>query len=114
MDWRVGRKLIWPGTGGSCQAGGFFAPALAAATVAVLALGQHPAVAVRAPGPDAFGYTVAPTTQFAFLQITNRSGATNVGTRVLTFDDDTPVTASIGFTFNFYGTNYASISFNPN
>src|SRR6266567_4540983 len=64
--------------------------------------------AVSAPGPDAFGYTVAPTTNFTFLQITNG------GTRTLYFDDDTALTANIGFTFNFYGTNYNSVSFNPN
>src|SRR5258706_10713027 len=67
------------------------------------------ALAVRAPGPDAFGYTVAPTTNFTFVQITNGS------TRVLFFNDDQPLTnLNIGFGFNFYGTNYTNVSFNPN
>src|SRR5438876_3682368 len=82
--------------------------------ICFLLSGRNQGLAVRAPGPDAFGYTVAATSQFTFLQITNRSGATNVGTRVLSFDDDTPYTANIGFTFNFYGSNYSTVSFNPN
>ena len=66
------------------------------------------ALAVRAPGPDSFAYTVAPTTNFSFVQITNS------GTRVLAFDDDGTFTASVGFSFSFYGTNYTNVSFNPN
>ena len=61
-----------------------------------------------APGPDAFGYTVQATTNFTFVQITNGSP------RVLALQDDTPFTAAIGFTFNFYGSNYSNLSFNPN
>ena len=62
-----------------------------------------------APGPDAFGYTVAATTNFGFLQITNGSP------RVLWFDDDAAVTnINLGFTFNFYGTSYTNVSFNSN
>ena len=65
------------------------------------------AFAAAAPGPDAFGYTVASTTNFSFLQITNGS------TRVLWFDIDAAVTnANIGFNFNFYGTSYSNVSFN--
>ena len=67
------------------------------------------AAAVVAPGPDAFGYTVAATTNFSFLQITNGS------TRVLWFTDDAAVTnVSIGFPFNFYGASYSNVSFNAN
>src|SRR5436309_11056045 len=67
------------------------------------------ALAAPAPGPDAFGYTVAATTNFSFLQITNASA------RVLWFDDDAAVTnASIGFSFNFYGTSYSNVSFSVN
>src|SRR6266516_3532476 len=82
--------------------------AVVAAMVA-LACCKNLVEAAQAPGPDAFGYTVQLTTQFTFLQITN-TGAT----RVLWFDDDTPYTANIGFVFNFYGSNYSTVSFNPN
>jgi serine/threonine protein phosphatase PrpC len=64
--------------------------------------------AATPPGPDAFGYSVQATTNFTFLQITNGSP------RVLALQDDTPFTAPIGFSFNFYGTNYTNLSFNPN
>jgi Bacterial Ig domain len=62
--------------------------------------------AVTAPGPDAFGYSVA-TTAFSFIDITN-------GAHVLYFADDEAVSVNIGFNFNFYGVNYKSLSFNPN
>src|SRR5213593_3431837 len=79
------------------------------AAVAVCLLWPALARAAAAPGPDAFGYAVAATTNFSFLQITNAS------TRVLWFDDDAAVTnASIGFSFNFYGTSYSNVSFNVN
>jgi hypothetical protein len=65
-----------------------------------------PALAVTAPGPDAFGYSVA-TTASSFIDITN-------GAHVLYFADDEAVTVNIGFNFNFYGVNYKSLSFNPN
>jgi Bacterial Ig domain len=65
-----------------------------------------PALAVTAPGPDAFGYSVA-TTAFSFIDITNAA-------HVLYFADDEAVTVNIGFNFNFYGVNYKSLSFNPN
>ncbi|PYJ08829.1 MAG: hypothetical protein DME25_00450 [Verrucomicrobia bacterium] len=77
--------------------------------MAVWLLTQSLAIAGRAPGPDAYGYTVASTTNFSFLQITNAGTA-----RVLYFNDDMPYTANIGFTFNFYASNYTTVSFNPN
>lgn len=64
--------------------------------------------AVR-PGPDAFGYSVATTTSYSFTNI-----ATNGGTRTLDFHDDTPTNVNIGFTFNFYGSNYTTLSITPN
>ena len=68
------------------------------------------ATAAVAPGPDAFGYTVASTTNFSFLQIT--SGST---TRVLRLADDAAVTnVNLGFTFNFYGSDYTTVSINVN
>jgi hypothetical protein len=67
------------------------------------------ALAAIAPGPDGFGYTVASTPNFSFLQIT--SG----GTRVLRLVDDAAATnINIGFTFNFYGSDYTAVSFNVN
>src|SRR5881397_1664348 len=78
------------------------------AVVAACVLWPALARAAAAPGPDAFGYTVV-ATNFSFLQITNAS------TRTLWFDDDAAVTnASIGFSFNFYGTSYSNASFNVN
>ncbi len=79
------------------------------AALAVCLLWPRLAIAAGAPGPDAFGYTVASTTNFGFLPITAGS------TRALWFDDDAAVTnANIGFTFNFYGSNYTTVSFNVN
>ncbi len=67
------------------------------------------ALAITAPGPDAFGYTASATTNFSFLQITNGSF------RVLWFTDDGAVTnINLGFTFSFYGVNYTNVSFNAN
>jgi VCBS repeat-containing protein len=63
--------------------------------------------AAIAPGPDAFGYTATTTSSFTFTNITN-------GFKALSFDDDAAVTVSIGFSFNFYGSNYSTVSFNPN
>src|SRR5262245_9600693 len=76
--------------------------------VLILAL-LHPlsARSAIAPGPDAFGYSAAVTTAFSFVEITN-------GNRVLYFSDDEALTINIGFNFNFYGTIYTSLSFNPN
>jgi hypothetical protein len=58
-------------------------------------------------GPDSFGYSAASTGAFAFTNITN-------GTRILVLVDDTPVTVNLGFNFNFYGSNYATVSISPN
>jgi len=66
------------------------------------------AAAVLAPGPDAFGYSAGQTTAYSFTNITSGS------TRVLWFDDDTAISVNLGFTFNFYGSNYSSVSFSPN
>src|SRR6185436_13949114 len=67
------------------------------------------ALAAIAPGPDAFGYTVASTANFSFLQITSGS------TRVLRLVDDAAATnINIGFTFNFYGSDYTTVSINVN
>src|SRR5437764_5438128 len=67
------------------------------------------AIAGIAPGPDAFGYTAALTTNFSFFQITSGS------TRVLRLVDDAAATnINIGFTFNFYGSDYATVSINVN
>jgi hypothetical protein len=63
--------------------------------------------AALAPGPDAFGYSVSATNAGNFSSATN-------GTRVLYFNDDTPITVNIGFNFNFYGSNYSTVSFSPN
>ncbi len=79
------------------------------AVVAVCLLWPSLARAAAAPGPDAFGYTIAATTNFSFLSITTGS------TWVLWFDDDAAVTnINLGFTFNFYGSNYTTVSFNVN
>src|SRR4051795_13145033 len=67
------------------------------------------ALAAHAPGPDAFGYTAQATTQFSFTQITNNATA-----RIWAGNDDAATNVSLGFAFNFYGTNYANISFNLN
>ncbi|HEY9650823.1 MAG TPA: hypothetical protein V6C95_09175, partial [Coleofasciculaceae cyanobacterium] len=37
-----------------------------------------------------------------------------IGTRVLAGSDDGTTSASLGFNFNFYGTNYNSVSWSPN
>ena len=63
--------------------------------------------AAAATGPDAFGYSAATTGAFTFTNITS-------GSRVLVLSDDNTVTVNLGFTFNFYGSNYSSVSFSPN
>src|SRR5215510_1790145 len=60
-----------------------------------------------AVGPDAFGYSASTTSVFNFINITN-------GSRVLVLADDNTVTVNLGFNFNFYGSNYSSVSFSPN
>jgi hypothetical protein len=79
------------------------------AALAVCLLWPGLAIGVIAPGPDEFGYTVAPTTNFSFLQITSGS------TRVLRLVDDAAATnLNIGFTFSFYGSDYTTVSINVN
>ena len=52
-------------------------------------------------GPDAFGYT-ARDVGIAFVDISG------TGTQVLANDDDSVVSAAIGFGFNFYGNSIAT------
>jgi hypothetical protein len=66
-----------------------------------------PFSAATATGPDAFGYSAATTSALTFTNITN-------GSRVLVLADDNTVTANLGFNFNFYGSNYSSVSLSPN
>jgi len=88
-------------------------PALLA-TLSLLILMPSLAVAGVAPGPDAFGYTIGPTTAYSFTNIVLGYPA-NGAKRTLNFDDDESVTVTnIGFTFNFYGSNYTTVSFTPN
>src|SRR5215471_7616732 len=61
----------------------------------------------RTVGPDTFGYSASDTTNFTFTSITN-------GTHVLVLADDETISASLGFTFNFYGSNYTTVSLSPN
>jgi hypothetical protein len=82
--------------------------ALSLAVLVCLVAAPCSLLAAHAPGPDAFGYTVQSTTQFGFVQNTNGS------TRVMVLNDDAAVTANLGFGFNFYGTNYTTVSFNLN
>src|SRR5439155_263480 len=79
------------------------------AMVAVLMLAQNVALASRAPGPDAFGYTVGQTSAYSFTNIV-LNYPTNGSVRTLSFNDDESVTVNIGFTFNFYGSNYSKVS----
>src|SRR5262245_42245017 len=80
-------------------------PALCLAFTLGLTFGQSSARA--AVGPDAFGYSASTTGAFAFTNITT-------GSRVLVLSDDNVVTVNLGFTFNFYGSNYSSVAFSPN
>jgi large repetitive protein len=72
----------------------------------ILAWGWNRASAATAPGPDAFGYTAATTSNYSFTNITNNLTAK----RTLVLVDDAAVTVNIGFTFNFYGSNYTTVS----
>src|SRR5262245_58935893 len=63
--------------------------------------------AEAAIGPDAFGYSAATTAAFSFTNVTT-------GSRVLVLADDNTVAVNLGFTFNFYGSNYFNVSFSPN
>ncbi|TAK93165.1 MAG: tandem-95 repeat protein, partial [Verrucomicrobia bacterium] len=67
--------------------------------------------AAVAPGPDASGYTVLPTTNFAFSQI---AFTTNQHVLWQGTDDQAFTVTNIGFAFPFYGTNYTNVSFNVN
>lgn len=65
-------------------------------------------VHARIIGPDAFGYSATNEIAFAFQDIST------TGTRVFAGSDDTATSTALGFTFNFYGTNYGSVGFNSN
>ena len=58
-------------------------------------------------GPDAFGYT-ARDVGIAFVDISG------TGTQVLANDDDSVVSAAIGFGFNFYGNSFATAFISSN
>src|SRR6185503_15550579 len=66
--------------------------------------------AATQPGPDAFGYRAARTSAYAFTNITNNITAK----RILVLADDQAETVNIGFTFNFYGSNYTTVSITEN
>jgi len=70
-----------------------------------LGIGQAQAVTI---GPDAFGYRATDEIPFTFQDISG------IGSRVLAGTDDATTSASLGFNFNFYGTNYNRVSWSPN
>lgn len=74
-------------------------------SLGTLGIGQAQAVTI---GPDAFGYRATDEIPFTFQDISG------IGTRVLAGSDDDTTSASLGFNFNFYGTNYNSVSWSPN
>jgi len=78
-----------------------------AAFIALGTLGIGQAEA-RTIGPDAFGYRATDEIPFTFQDISG------IGTRVLAGVDDSSTSASLGFNFNFYGTNYNGVSWTPN
>ncbi|MGH7998699.1 MAG: PEP-CTERM sorting domain-containing protein [Brasilonema sp.] len=59
-------------------------------------------------GADSFGYTATNDVPFIFEDISG------TGTRMLAGIDDASASALLGFDFNFYGTNYNSVSFSTN
>ncbi|MCU0536307.1 MAG: PEP-CTERM sorting domain-containing protein [Hydrococcus sp. Prado102] len=59
-------------------------------------------------GADAFGYSATDEIDFIFEDIST------TGTRVLAGVDDSTATTSLGFNFNFYGTNYNNVFWNSN
>lgn len=59
-------------------------------------------------GPDAFGYTATDEIAFNFTDVTT------TGTQTLADHDDATDTVGLGFSFNFYGTNYSQVSFSEN
>jgi len=73
--------------------------------VGTLGIGQAEALTI---GPDAFGYRATDEVPFIFQDISG------IGTRVLAGADDATTSAGLGFNFNFYGTNYNSVSWSPN
>jgi hypothetical protein len=76
---------------------------------ALVAASAAPAAAASV-GPDSYGY-VAKDTSYSFIDLSTSSGATP---RHTVLQDDGTVTESIGFTFNFYGTDYTQVSWSPN
>lgn len=62
----------------------------------------------RRIGPDAYGYTAADVGPYAFEDISSS------GTAALAGQDDTTTTAPVGFSFNFYGSNYTTVGLSPN
>jgi hypothetical protein len=60
-------------------------------------------------GPDAFGYRATDAMDDFLFEDISRTG-----TRVLAGSDDGTTSANLGFNFNFYGTNYSSVFWNPN
>ena len=77
--------------------------------VAVLAgLVASPSSYAATIGPDAFGYEATDEVTFNFTDISG------TGTSTLDFSDDGTASGLLGFTFNFYGTDYASVGWSPN
>ncbi len=74
-------------------------------SLGTLGIGQAQAVTI---GPDAFAYRATDEIPFTFQDISG------IGSRVLAGTDDVTTSASLGFNFNFYGTNYNSVSWSPN
>jgi hypothetical protein len=72
-----------------------------------LSLGASPAQAVSI-GPDSYGYTATDEVTYSFVDISPS------GTRELIDSDDLTSSASLGFSFNFYGTDYTGLSFSNN
>src|SRR5437588_4254871 len=80
---------------------------IALAVAVFLLSGQRAAADVI--GPDAFGYSATNDVPFTFIDISA------TGTRTLAGPDDITVSGvGIGFSFNFYGTNYTTINYNTN
>ncbi len=91
---------------GCCLPGKF--QTLQMATLAFWVLAAGGALAAVAPGPDAYGYTVAKTSSFSFTNISSGSQQALFGI------DDQAVTVNLGFAFRFYGVNYTNVSFSDN
>lgn len=83
------------------------ATAGAAAFIALGTVGIGQANATTT-SPDSYGYTATDEIPFTFQNIAG------TGTRVLGGVDDSAASANLGFNFNFYGTNYSSVSFSSN